>query len=136
VASHALAELLERARIKRLTRHQHVLFRIGELIACVEGAGALARRAAAAVAGDLPEKADGRFSADALACVSRVFARETAAKIAAEGMRWALGADGVDASERPAFEAAMGLASLHEAQAGLIDDMDGVAKALYDALDG
>jgi alkylation response protein AidB-like acyl-CoA dehydrogenase len=136
LASHALAELLERARLKRLTRHQHVLFRIGELVACVEAAGALARRASAALAGDLPEKADKRFAPAALAGVSRVFARETAAKIAAEGMRWAMGADGVDASERPAFEAALGLTALHDAQTGLVDDMDGVAKALYEALDG
>ena len=43
--------------------HQHILFRLGELIAWVEGAGALARRAAAALAGALPEKADRRVAA-------------------------------------------------------------------------
>jgi alkylation response protein AidB-like acyl-CoA dehydrogenase len=134
-AAHGLAELLERARIGRLTRHQHVLFRLGELIAWVEGAGALARRAAAARAGTLPEKADRRFSPDGLASVSRVFAREAAAKLGAEGIRWAIGADGVPAGERAAFESALGLAALHGLQAGLVDDMDRVAKALYENLD-
>jgi alkylation response protein AidB-like acyl-CoA dehydrogenase len=135
LASHALAEILERARVKRLTRHQHVLFRLGELIAAVEGAAALARRAAGALDGSLPEKTHARFSPEALARVSRVFARETAAKVAAEGMRWTVGADGVDTEERPAFEKALGLTELHGAQAGLVEDMDGVARALYEALD-
>jgi acyl-CoA dehydrogenase len=40
---HGLAELLEVARIQRLTRHQHILFRLGELIAYTEGASSLAR---------------------------------------------------------------------------------------------
>jgi len=46
LALHALAEILEKARIGRLTRFQHVLFRLGELIAHAESAGSLARRAA------------------------------------------------------------------------------------------
>ena len=41
-----LAEVMERARIARLTRFQHILLRLGELIAYAECAGSLARRAA------------------------------------------------------------------------------------------
>ena len=33
LASHALAELLERCRVQKLTRHQHILMRLGALIA-------------------------------------------------------------------------------------------------------
>jgi alkylation response protein AidB-like acyl-CoA dehydrogenase len=135
-AHHALAEILERARVQRLTRHQHVLFRLGELIAWVEGSAALARRASASLAGILPEKSDRRFTPEALAAVSRVFAREAAAKVASEGMRWAVGADGVPTSERATFEAALNLPVLHEVQAGLVSDMDLVAAALYEAVDG
>ena len=51
LALHALAEVLERARVARLTRNQHVLLRLGELIAKAEGASALARRAARSAAG-------------------------------------------------------------------------------------
>ncbi len=134
-ASRSLAELLERARVRRLTRHQHVLFRLGELIARVEGAGALARRAADALAGKLPEKGGGRLAPEGLAAASRVNARDTAARLAGEGMRWAIGAGGVGPAERAAFEQALGLAALHEAQAGLIEDMDRVAGALYQSVE-
>src|SRR5579885_467307 len=45
---HALAEVMEKARVARLTRHQHVLFRLGELIAYSECSASLSRRAALA----------------------------------------------------------------------------------------
>ncbi|HKJ93601.1 MAG TPA: acyl-CoA dehydrogenase family protein, partial [Longimicrobiales bacterium] len=100
---HALAGLLERAREQRLTRNQHVLFRLGELVAYAESAAAFARRAAAAAAGTSPEKSSGRFDAPALAVLSRVFGREAAMKVAAEGMRWVAGA-GVDVGGMSSFQ--------------------------------
>ena len=36
LALHALAEVMEKARANRLTRHQHILLRLGELIAYAE----------------------------------------------------------------------------------------------------
>src|ERR1039458_2755137 len=77
-----LAELLEKARIARLTRYQHILLRIGEWIAYAECAGTLARRAALLAENKLNEKANRRFDAPALAAVSRIFAREAALKVA------------------------------------------------------
>jgi acyl-CoA dehydrogenase len=134
-ALHALAEVLERARVARLTRNQHVLLRLGELIAYAECADALARRAAAAAAGELPDKADRRFDAESLAAVSRVFAREAALKVGEEGLRLVIGA-----SEEPVDTAglsiAIGLQAIHEAQRGLIEDMDTVRDALYAPLAG
>jgi alkylation response protein AidB-like acyl-CoA dehydrogenase len=135
VASHALAELLEKARVGRLTRHQHVLFRLGELIAWVESAGALARRAARAKNGELIDKADTTLGPEALATASRLFAREAAAKVASSGMYIAMGADGVSPADRPGFEAALNLAALHDAQAGLITDADALVEALYEGLE-
>ena len=67
---HGLAELLEVARIQRLTRHQHILFRLGELIAHTEGASSLARRAARAAQGKLSPKSHPRFAADSLAALA------------------------------------------------------------------
>ncbi len=131
LAAHGLAEVLERARVQRLTRNQHLLFRFGEIIAWVECADALARRAAAAAAGELPEKTEDRFDAESLAAMSRVFAREAAEKVALEGVRWVVGADGVSESEMPAFEQAVGVSAIRTAQAGLVADMDRVADALY-----
>ncbi|MCK5796772.1 MAG: acyl-CoA dehydrogenase family protein, partial [Deltaproteobacteria bacterium] len=129
---HALAEILERARIKRLTRNQHILFRIGEIVAHGEGAAALVRRAERHAKGTLNAKGDHRFSPDILAAISRCYAREAAAKIVHEGMRWIAGADGLDASEISAFGQALHLVEIHQAQAGMIADMNRIADAIYD----
>jgi alkylation response protein AidB-like acyl-CoA dehydrogenase len=129
LAHHALAELLERTRIARLTRHQHLLLRLGELIAVVEGAGSLARRAARAAEGNLNEKADVRFAPDALATISRAFARRAAARVAEEGLCWVAGA--TPPEEVAALETNLGVAAIHRAQAGLLADMDRVADVLY-----
>ena len=131
LAAHALAEVMEKARLGRLTRYQHVLLRLGELIAWAECTGSLARRAAHLMEGKLPEKANRRFDAAGLAAISRVFAREAALKIAEEGLRMVLGAGGIKDAELPAFETAVGIPAIHRAQAGLIADMDYIADVLY-----
>jgi alkylation response protein AidB-like acyl-CoA dehydrogenase len=128
LCAHALAELLETARIQRLTRHQHILFRLGELIAYTEASGSLARRAAAAAEGRLNPKAQTRFGADALAAMSRVFAREASMKVAAEGLRWIGGASGPGTGE---LEKKVGASAIYRAQAGVLQDMDYVADVLY-----
>ena len=131
LALHALAEVMEKARIAHLTRHQHILLRLGELIAFAESAGCLSRRAARMAEGKLNEKTNGRFDATALAALSRVFAREAALKVGEEGLRWVSGAGGVDDADMPAFEASLGLPAIHRAQAGLISDMDFIADVVY-----
>ena len=131
LAAHALAEVMEKARVGRLTRYQHILLRLGELIAYVECAGSLARRATRLADGKLSEKANRRFDASALAALSRVFAREAALKVAEEGLRLAIGAGAVSSGEAATFEASMQLPAIHRAQAGLIADMDYLADVLY-----
>ena len=131
LALHALAEVMEKARVARLTRYQHILLRLGELIAYAECAGSLSRRAALMAEGRLNEKANQRFDATALAALARIFAREAALKVAEEGLRWVAGAGGVSDSEMAAFELALGLPAIHRSQAGLIADMDYVADVLY-----
>jgi alkylation response protein AidB-like acyl-CoA dehydrogenase len=127
LAHHALAELMETARVRRLTRHQHVLLRLGALIAKVEGAAALARRAARADSGELGPKSDRRLDNQALATASRVNAREVALTVATEAVRWVAGADGGEPGE---LEAKLATSSIHRAQAGLLADMDALAQAL------
>ena len=127
----ALAEVMERARLARLTRHQHVLLRLGELIAYAECAALLAQRAVAAAEGQLNPKSDGRFDANGIAALSRVFAREAAMKVAGDGLRWICGAGGVTDADIPAFESSLGLRAIYRAQAGLVADMDAVADVLY-----
>ncbi|MGZ5322437.1 MAG: acyl-CoA dehydrogenase family protein [Solirubrobacterales bacterium] len=128
LATHALAELMEACRTARLTRNQHVLFRLGALAAQVEGAGALARRAARAAEGTLSPKAARRFGAAALGAMSRVNARDAALSTAAEGIRLVTGADGGASAE---LADRLGLPAIQAAQAGLIADMDSVADHLY-----
>jgi len=131
LALHALAEVMETARVARLTRYQHILLRLGELIAYAECAGSLARRAALLADGKLNEKANRRFDATALAAISRIFAREAALKVGEEGLRWVIGAGGVSDVELAGFETSLGLPAIHRAQSGLIADMDSVADVLY-----
>lgn len=131
LAMHALAEVMEKARIARLTRYQHILLRLGELIAYAECAGSLARRAAFLEEDKLHEKANRRFDASALAALSRIFAREAGLKVGEEGLRWIVGAGGVSPSELAAFETSLGLSAIHRAQAGLISDLDYIADVVY-----
>ena len=79
----------------------------------------------------LNEKTSQRFDATALAAISRIFAREAVLKVAEEGLRWVVGAAGVNESEIAGFETSLGLPAVHRAQAGLISDMDYVADVLY-----
>ncbi len=127
-----LAAVLEACRVGRLTRNQHVLLRLGEMVAHAEAAEALARRAAAAADGALPEKADRRFDADGLAVVSRVFAREAALEVAEEGLRWVAGAADPDSVDR--LVAGLPLDAVRAAQSGLLADMDEVVRHLYSAI--
>ncbi len=131
LALHALAEVMEKARVARLTRYQHILLRLGELIAYAECAGSLSRRAALLAERKLHEKANRRFDATALAAISRVFARDAALKVAEDGLRWVVGAGGVSDSEIAALEASLGLPAIHRAQSGLISDLDYIADVLY-----
>ncbi len=128
---HALADLLEQARIKRLTRNQHVLLRMGELIAWCECAGSMARKAAMAAKGEVHEKADSRFDADSLAAISRVFAREAAMKVSQDGLRWILGTGGISREEVSSFIQKLDMTRIYQTQDGLMDDMDIIWKVLY-----
>ena len=131
LALHAVAEIMEKARVARLTRFQHILFRLGELIAYAEAAGSLARRAALMAENKLNEKTNRRFDAITLAAISRIFAREAALKVATDGVRWVVGAGGLADVEIPVFEEKIAATAIRRAQAGLVADQDMVADALY-----
>ncbi len=130
LACRALAAVMETSRVHRLTRNQHLLFRIGELVAHVECAGSLARRAALVASGDVGDKAEGTFNGVELAAMSRVYAREAASKVAFEGTRWVLGAAEPGAVDSAAFAALAGTDAIAASQTGLLADMDTVAAAI------
>jgi alkylation response protein AidB-like acyl-CoA dehydrogenase len=131
LAAHALADVLERARLARLTRHQHILLRLGELIAWCEGAAALVRRAAAMADGTLDPRAPRRFDAAAQAALARVYAREAARKISGDGLAYLIGAGGGGDDGGDALAATLGAPAIRRAQAGQLADLDRVADALY-----
>jgi alkylation response protein AidB-like acyl-CoA dehydrogenase len=133
LASEALASVLEACRVGRLTRNQHVLLRLGGLIAEAECAGTFAGRAAAALDGTLLAKADRRFDAPVLAAMSRVFARDAAHLVAGDGLRWVLGAN--PGAAPASFEPGLHLDAVRAAQAGLLADMDIVADGIYGRAD-
>ncbi|MGZ6536637.1 MAG: acyl-CoA dehydrogenase family protein [Actinomycetota bacterium] len=128
LAMHSLADVMERCRVAHLTRAQHILLRLGELIAFAECAGSLARKAARAADGELHPKADRRFSPDALATIGRAFGREAAFTVAGDGLRWVIGAD-ADADPVALTDAAR-MPDVLRLQGGLVDDMNTIAGVL------
>src|SRR5512136_2181550 len=90
LALEALDALLERCRLDRLTRNQHVLFRLGELIAYAETAAMFAERVASK-----PTNASG-LSPATLQAMARVHAREALVRVASDGLRWANAAGQTD----------------------------------------
>lgn len=125
-----LAAVFEACRAGHLTRNQHILLRLGELVAHAEGAASMVRRAVAAAEGQLPEKADKRYDAAALGAMSRVYARDAALRVSEDGVRWVCGA--ADPTTAAALVAAIPFDAVRAAQAGLLSDMDAVADVIYD----
>ncbi|HMQ33232.1 MAG TPA: acyl-CoA dehydrogenase family protein [Chloroflexaceae bacterium] len=123
LAMRALAVILERCRLDRLTRNQHILFRLGELIAWAETAAIFSERAAATPSAATP------LSAETLRVMARVHAREAAMKVAADGLRWCVSTGQTD----PNLAGSLGLPAVYAAQAGQIEDMNLVAERLIAA---
>lgn len=123
LALRALATIMERCRLDRLTRNQHVLFRLGELVAYAETAAIFAERVTQkpteAIKLDVPTRQ----------ALARIHAREAALKVAADGLRWAIGAGQSD----PDLAQSLNLPAIYQSQTGLIDDMDFAAQQLNKA---
>jgi alkylation response protein AidB-like acyl-CoA dehydrogenase len=120
LALRSLAALVERCRLDRLTRNQHVLFRLGELIAHVETAAIFSERATTA-----PTQAIA-LEAPVFEALARVHARDAALRVASDGLRWANGAGQTDAR----LADALGLEAAFAAQTGQVEDMDLLAREL------
>jgi alkylation response protein AidB-like acyl-CoA dehydrogenase len=131
LASSALAAVLESCRVARLTRNQHVLFRLGDLITTTECAEVFAQRAAAAIDGTSFDKRLDRFDGAAMAAMPRVFAREAAQKVGQEGVRWVAGSVEPGSADVAALLATIPHDAIRNAQAGLLADMTTVADVLY-----
>jgi alkylation response protein AidB-like acyl-CoA dehydrogenase len=129
LANRCLAAVLDACQKGRLTRNQHILFRLGELISWAETAGAAARRAAATATGSAHLKSDSSYDADALATISRIFAREAALKVGEDGLRWVAGA--ADPGQAATLAATLPLDGVRAAQSGLLADLDSFTDVIY-----
>ncbi len=123
LALRALAIILERCRLDRLTRNQHVLFRLGELIAYAETAALFSERVVSH-----PTRAISLDGATRQA-LARIHARDAALKVATEGLRWTVGAGQSD----PDLAGRINLQAIYQAQDGLIEDMDFARDRLNEA---
>ncbi len=117
----ALGAIMEECRVQKLTRHQHVTFKLGRLIADAEVAACFARAAAQQKYSETV-----RFDKDAWQAMARVFAREAALNTAVQGLALVLGA----AEQAGNLADAMNLDAVQAEQKGLVADMDLVAAKL------
>jgi len=121
LALRALGTILERCRLDRLTRNQHLLFRLGELICAAETAAVWSERV-----GPSPTDESG-LDADTQRAMARIHARDAALRVANDGLRWCIGAGQTD----PDLAGSLGLPAIFAAQDGLFDDMNAAADGLY-----
>ena len=120
LAHHALAEVLEACRAERLTRHQHILLRLGALIAQAR----VPRRSPGghrAATGELHPKAVRRLRAPRDRRRQPAQRPRCRADVATDAIRWVAGAEGGDLQ---AFDERLHLASIYRSQAGLLADLD------------
>lgn len=122
----AIERFLEKARESRLTRHQHILFRIGEMIARAETAEVMCRWPL------VPEHDPKRVDGQTLRAMSRIFACETLALVTQQAMRWLRGSDAIDANVADDWANSLGINKLWTSYGGLLADMDCVAQAVLD----
>ncbi|WP_428897477.1 Acyl-CoA dehydrogenase [Parelusimicrobium proximum] len=112
----ALAKILEECRVQKLTRHQFVTFKLGEIIASAEVAAVFAKKCAEGVVTE-----GSRFDIATLCAMSRVLSRETAFDIATRGIKYIIGAGEGNAAE---LSAAVNLTAIEDKMRGIIADSD------------
>jgi len=104
LAVNVVQETAERCRIGRLTRNQHVLFELGELMTRAEIAANFARYAA----GRSAPKYQPFFAPAALKAMSRICAREAALDVLGLAVRLVRGMDAVMMQALPTSSAPSG----------------------------
>ena len=118
----ALNSVMENCRLQKLTRNQHVFFKLGELIAHAEIAMGFCRGAAASEYGETV-----KFDKDTWQAMARIFAREAGLKIALDGIHIVMGAGTGNANE---LIGSMKLANILSAQNDMVNDMNLVSTKL------
>ncbi len=115
MALRVLAGVLERCRLDRLTRSQHVLFRLGCLIAQAEGAAVFAERVSRQPTDAVP------LGLPCRQALARIFARLALQAVTSDGLLWIFGSSAPGAAD---FLASLDMAQLCQSAVGLMADMD------------
>lgn len=125
-ALRAVRIFLDKAREARLTRHQHVLFRIGEIAARTETAAVMCRWA---TTDDHDPK---RIDVETLRAMARIYARESLTNVIQQSMEWLRASDAIDASQSTALASSLGIDALWRCYGGWLADMDRVARVVLE----
>jgi alkylation response protein AidB-like acyl-CoA dehydrogenase len=125
LCANALNQLIDVAHEHRLTRSQHVMFQLADLMAHVEVGASFARKA------DALNRAGDR-EADKIMAMSRVFAAEVARLTAATIPVVLQGTGILDSDTVDALFTSMAFDQLARGQKGVIVDMDAVADMLFE----
>lgn len=125
LAQRALSRILQACHDRKLTHHQAVMMKLGELIAYAETAAVFCKEAA----GDALSEAV-RFDQETWRAMSRIHARTAAGWVASEGLALVAGCSEVDAV---GLVDALDLRAIAQAQKGMVADMDLVAGKLVSA---
>ncbi|MBT4008615.1 MAG: acyl-CoA dehydrogenase [Elusimicrobiaceae bacterium] len=118
----ALAILLEECRAQRLTRHQFVTFKLGELIAEAEVAKTFCEDLGNGVIAE-----GSKFDVETLKAMARANAKQVAFKIASEGMKLVLGA-GQSSSQD--LMTKTNFVAIQDLQRGITEDLDTISSKL------
>jgi alkylation response protein AidB-like acyl-CoA dehydrogenase len=124
LSAHALNRTIDQVHAHRLTKRQHAMFALADMMSRVEVGIALARKA------DRLTRA-GAASARKLAAMSRIFAREVAQLVAKNALEVLLGAGVLDAEGLADFKEAITFDALVTCQQDNMADMDLVADILF-----
>lgn len=120
----ALSAVLEECRVHKLTRHQHITFKLGSLLAANEIAANFCKTAAAEKYSETV-----KFDRKTYETMCSIMARNTALRTAIEGSSLVLAA--VD--EPAGFAEKINLSEIERKQKGLLSAMDSAAASLKQA---
>ena len=125
LSANALNQLINVAHENRLTRNQHVMFQLADLMTHVEIGVSFARKA------DTLQKTGDR-RAEKIMAMSRIFAAEVARLAAAAIPTVLQGTDTLDNHKVDDLFASMAFDELARGSKGVINDMDKVADILFE----
>jgi alkylation response protein AidB-like acyl-CoA dehydrogenase len=125
LSAKALNHVINLAHENRLTRHQFVMFCLADMMACVEVAAALTRKAKA-----LSESSG--VESEKIMAMARIFASETAQIVAQNVMKIVMGFGIFDENQVSDIMESISHSQLVRSYPGLIKDMDLLADILFE----